>query len=78
MGAIPEEYGGWCGYHPANGQDPAGRVPSIGYGTARVTIRPPINRPEYSDEIEIFLNRYGSGETIIVSRRFPFIQSWEP
>lgn len=78
IGEIPNENGGWSGYYSADGGNPSGQVPTVGEGTAPVTIRPLIKETETSDEIEIFLNRRGYGETIIVSRRFPSIQNWEP
>jgi hypothetical protein len=71
VGDIPESYGGWCGYEPS-------LVPSVGSGTARVTINPLLSVPTTSDEIEIFIYRLGYGSTSIASRRFPFQQGWEP
>jgi hypothetical protein len=71
VGQIPQSYGGWCGYEPT-------LVPDVGRGTARLVIHPLLSIQQFSDEIEIFLYRWGYGSTYIASRRFPFIREWEP
>jgi hypothetical protein len=78
VGPISNENEGVCEYFPGDGLDRTGKVPSIGSGKTRIIIVPDIKAPEASDEIEIWLNKHGQGNTLIVSRKFPFIQEWRP